>query len=92
MIERPTLKEIDERIAVLQQVRDRWEGNPYCRALDIELHALRLLLLTTRIFEEETNIAKALGIHGETDHGGDDANAAQHPASGDSGRGAGALS
>ena len=62
MIERPTISEIENRIATTQAIRDKWHSNPgYARNLDIDLHALKLLLIVTRIENEETNIAAALG-------------------------------
>lgn len=67
MIEKPTCREIENLIYRTQSIRDKWAGNPgYARFLDIELHALRLLLLfTTRIVEEEANIAATM--EGTTD-------------------------
>ncbi|MCA1452884.1 hypothetical protein I6F35_06565 [Bradyrhizobium sp. BRP22] len=68
MIERPTSREIENLIHRTQSIREKWMGNPgYARCLDIELHALRLLLFTTRITEEETNIVATLGIGGTPD-------------------------
>lgn len=60
MIERPTINEIQHIIAITQNQRDTWTANPgYARKLDVELHALKLLLMVTRIENEETNIAAA---------------------------------
>jgi hypothetical protein len=61
MIERPTISEIELRIATTQASRETWRSNPgYARNLDIDLHALRLLLIVTRIENEETNVAASL--------------------------------
>ena len=66
VIEKPTTREIENLIYRTQSIRDKWAGNPgYARCLDIELHALRLLLFTTRIVEEEANIAATM--EGTTD-------------------------
>ena len=66
VIEKPTTREIENLIYRTQSIRDKWAGNPgYVRCLDIELHALRLLLFTTRIVEEEANIAATM--EGATD-------------------------
>jgi len=68
MTEKPTSREIENLIHLTQSIRDKWAGNPgYARCLDIELHALRLLLFLTMIVEEETNIAASLGMGGITD-------------------------
>jgi hypothetical protein len=62
MIERPTISEIENRIATIQASRDKWHSDPgYARNLDIELHALKLLLMVTRIENEEINIASKIG-------------------------------
>lgn len=69
MIEKPTSREIENVIHRIQATRDLWHSNPgYARFLDIELHALRLLLFTTLIVEEECEIAATLGM-GETTDG-----------------------
>jgi hypothetical protein len=61
MIERPSISEIENRIATIQASRDKWHSDPgYARNLDIELHALKLLLIVTRIENEETNVAASL--------------------------------
>ena len=61
-IDKPTSLEIENMIHRTQTIRDEWRGNPgYARCLDVELHALRLLLFTTLIAEEEENIAVRLG-------------------------------
>jgi len=61
MIERPTVNEIEGLIARVERTHDTWLGNPgYARGLEIELHALRLLLLVTRIENEEISIAEKL--------------------------------
>ena len=66
MIERPTMSEIEGLIARVERTYSTWSGNPgYARGLEIELHALRLLLLVTRIENEEISIASSL-------KGGDD--------------------
>ena len=66
MIERPTMSEIEGLIARVERTHSTWLGNPgYARGLEIELHALRLLLLVTRIENEEISIARSL-------HGGED--------------------
>ncbi|MET4017772.1 hypothetical protein BSZ19_04835 [Bradyrhizobium japonicum] len=68
MINKPTSREIEDVIYHIQATRDRWQGNAgYARCLDIELHALRLLLFTTRIVEEEVDIAAHLGMGGTAD-------------------------
>jgi hypothetical protein len=68
MIERPTRIEIENVITRIQHTRDTWRGNPgYARFLDIELHALRLLLVTTRIMDEEADIVATLGTGGTVD-------------------------
>jgi hypothetical protein len=70
MIERPTTLEIENIITRIENIRAKWHGNPgYARSLDIELHALKLLLFTTRIIEEEAHIAATLGRAGETADG-----------------------
>jgi hypothetical protein len=62
MKDKPTLIEIENLITRTQSIRDKWSGNPgYARCLDIELHALRLLLFVTRIMEEEAHIADTHG-------------------------------
>jgi hypothetical protein len=59
--EKPTRQEIETLIARIQKTRDTWLGNaPYRRCLDIELHALRLLLVLTRIADEEESLAATL--------------------------------
>jgi hypothetical protein len=61
MIERPSISEIENIVAITQKQRDTWTANPgYARKLDIELHALRLLLIVTRIENEETNVGPSL--------------------------------
>lgn len=63
MIDKPTSHEIENLIYRTQALRDTWPDNPaYVRSLDIELHALRLLLFTTRIVENEHEIAADLGM------------------------------
>ena len=58
MIEKPTTIEIDNVIYRLQSLRDQLHTSPaHVRCLDIELHALRLLMFITRIGDEETQIA-----------------------------------
>lgn len=70
MIEKPTRLEIENLIARIETIREKWRGHPgYGRTLDVELHALRLLLLVTRIIEEETDIAATLGLTGATADG-----------------------
>ena len=69
MIDRPTIEEIGNVLATVQRTRDTWHGQPaYARFLDIELHALKLLLIVTRIENEETNIAQTMRT-GETANG-----------------------
>jgi hypothetical protein len=68
MIEQPTFREIENLIYRTQSIRDRWHSNPaYARCLDIELHALRLLLIMTRLGEDEAAIAAHLGMEGAAD-------------------------
>jgi hypothetical protein len=68
MIDRPTSHEIENLIYRTQSLRDTWTDNAaYTRSLDIELHALRLLLFTTRIVEGESEIALSLGMERAAD-------------------------
>lgn len=68
MIDRPTTHEIENLICRTQALRDTWSENAaYTRSLDIELHALRLLLFTTRIVENESEIAESLGMERSAD-------------------------
>lgn len=61
MIERPGINEIEGLIAHVERTRDSWLGSAaYARKMDIELHALHLLLCITRIEQEETDIAASL--------------------------------
>jgi hypothetical protein len=67
MIDKPTFL-----IYRTQSTRDKWRDDPgyprgVARCLDIELQALRLLLLVTRIVEEEVDIAATHGMGGTTD-------------------------
>jgi hypothetical protein len=64
----PTPREIENVIHRIQAIRDLWHSNPgYARFLDIELRALRLLLLVTRITEEEAHLASHLGMGASAD-------------------------
>jgi hypothetical protein len=67
MIEKPTTLEIENMIARLEVIKAKWKGDiGYVRHLDIELHALKLLLIVTRIGDEEAELARTLGME-ETD-------------------------
>jgi hypothetical protein len=85
MIERPSINEIEGLIARVERTRDTWRGNEgYARSLDIELHALRLLLCITRIEQEETDIAASLGAkHDRTDTDTTRVAASNHSSGGD---------